>query len=264
MRQPARPDDADTDLRLCYTGPSPAREWQEAFERAVRAAGRLRLRDVGVAVRADLAARHAAVRHARLGPPAPDAGRRQRGPGRRRGRRATSGAGETGELLLRNPTVTPGLLGDAGGDRGGDRRRLAAHRRPGDGQRRRAPTRSSRARRRCCAGAARTSRRPRSRTRSPAHPDVLEVAVVGVPSELTEDEVKAFVVAGAGRSAGLRRAARVDRRSGCRRSRCRASGRPSTRCRARRPPGSPSTGCRPATRRGVRRRGPHDLRSRAG
>ena len=33
MRQPARADDADTDLRLCYTGPSPTREWQEAFER---------------------------------------------------------------------------------------------------------------------------------------------------------------------------------------------------------------------------------------
>ena len=28
-----------------------------------------------------------------------------------------------------------------------------------------------------------------------AHPDVLEVAVVAVPSELTEDDVKAFVVA---------------------------------------------------------------------
>src|SRR5690349_4699850 len=33
-----------------------------------------------------------------------------------------------------------------------------------------------------------------------AHPDVLEVAVVGVPSELTEDEVKAFVVARPGRT----------------------------------------------------------------
>ena len=49
MRQPVRPDDADTPLRLCYTGPSPAREWQEAFEAQVRAARRLRLRDVGVA-----------------------------------------------------------------------------------------------------------------------------------------------------------------------------------------------------------------------
>ena len=33
MRQPERPDDAETDLRLCYTGPSPTREWQEEFER---------------------------------------------------------------------------------------------------------------------------------------------------------------------------------------------------------------------------------------
>ena len=32
------------------------------------------------------------------------------------------------------------------------------------------------------------------------HPDVLEVAVVAVPSELTEDEVKAFVVPEPGRS----------------------------------------------------------------
>jgi crotonobetaine/carnitine-CoA ligase len=32
-----------------------------------------------------------------------------------------------------------------------------------------------------------------------AHPDVLEVAVVAVPSELTEDEVKAFVVPEPGR-----------------------------------------------------------------
>ena len=33
-----------------------------------------------------------------------------------------------------------------------------------------------------------------------SHPDVLEVAVVAVPSELTEDEVKAFVVAAPDRS----------------------------------------------------------------
>ena len=80
MRQPVRPDDAETDLRLCYTGPSPAREWQEAFEAAVRPAGRLRLRLVGVAVRPDLATRRAAVRHPRLATPAPDAGHGERGP----------------------------------------------------------------------------------------------------------------------------------------------------------------------------------------
>ena len=90
MRQPERPDDADTDLRLCYTGPSPAREWQEAFERRFGLRVVCRVRDVGVAVRADLAARHAPVRHARLGPAAPDPGPDQRGAGgrRRRARRS--------------------------------------------------------------------------------------------------------------------------------------------------------------------------------
>ena len=56
------------------------------------------------------------------------------------------------------------------------------------------------------------------------HPDVLECAVVGVPSELSEEEVKAFVVPAPGRRAGLRRAARVHRRSGWPRSRCRGTG----------------------------------------
>ena len=66
MRQPERPDDAETDLRLCYTGPSPAREWQEAFEQ------RFGLRVVcGYAMSESpygLIWRHgdAAVRHARL------------------------------------------------------------------------------------------------------------------------------------------------------------------------------------------------------
>jgi crotonobetaine/carnitine-CoA ligase len=32
MRQPERPDDADNPLRLCYTGPAPARERQEEIE----------------------------------------------------------------------------------------------------------------------------------------------------------------------------------------------------------------------------------------
>ena len=38
-------------------------------------------------------------------------------------------------------------------------------------------------------------RRPRSRRRSRRHPDVVEAAVIGVPSELSEEDVKAFVVA---------------------------------------------------------------------
>ena len=32
MRQPERPDDADTSLRLCYTGPAPTQERQEEIE----------------------------------------------------------------------------------------------------------------------------------------------------------------------------------------------------------------------------------------
>ena len=178
---------------------------------AVRAAGRVRLRDVGVAVRPDLAARHPTVRHARLGPAAPDARGGQRGPGRRRRRLATSGSARpascccatrwsrraTGRCRRRPPTT--------------DRGRLAAHRRPRDRERRRdlhvrVPAQGG-------AAPARpepVARRGRGR-RSSAHPDVLEVAVVAVPSELTEDEVKAFVVAGAGTAARLRRAARLDR-----------------------------------------------------
>ena len=108
MRRPVEPDDADTDLRLCYTGPSPDRERQEAFE------ARFGLRVVcgyamsESAVRVDLAARDAAIRragHAYVSIPTlgeinearvvDDAG-------------VDLGVGVTGELLLRNPVVTPG------------------------------------------------------------------------------------------------------------------------------------------------------------
>ena len=87
-----------------------------------------------------------------------------------------------------------------------------------------APTPTSGARRRSSAAAARTSRRPRSRRRSTSHPDVAEAAVVGVPSELSEEEVKAFVVLldGDGRPRGHPRARGA---SGSPRSRCRATSR---------------------------------------
>ena len=45
------------------------------------------------------------------------------------------------------------------------------------------------------------------------HPDVAEAAVIGVPSELSEEDVKAFVVAAPGRAGRPRRAARVRARS---------------------------------------------------
>jgi carnitine-CoA ligase len=192
MRQPARPDDTESDLRLCYTGPSPAREWQEAFER------RFGLRIVcGYALSESpygLVWRHGTrpfgtlgsarqhptrgvVNHARV----VDADGRE------------LGVGQTGELLLRNPAVTPGYweMPDAtattivdGWLHTGDLVTVNAD-----------DTYTFISRKK-------EVLRRRGQNLSPAevedailaHPDVLEVAVVGTPSELSEDEVKAFVV----------------------------------------------------------------------
>ena len=197
MRQPPRADDAETDLRLCYTGPSPAREWQESFE------GRFGLRVVcGYAMSESpygLIWRHGTRPFGTLGSP-----RQHPRLGRVNEARVVDdegGAvaiGETGELLLRNPTITPGYwempeetaaaIVD-GWLHTGDL--VVAN---DDG------TFTFVARKKHVL-------RRRGQNLSPAevenailtHPDVLEAAVVGVPSELTEDEVKAFVVAAPGR-----------------------------------------------------------------
>ena len=193
MRQPERPTDADTELRLCYTGPSPEREWQEAFER------RFGLRVVcGYAMSESpygLIWRHGTRPFGTLGSP-----RQHPSLGTVNEARVVDetgsdlGVGETGELLLRNPTVTPGYWGMPdetaaaivdGWMHTGDL--VTAN---PDG------TYTFVARRK-------EVLRRRGLNLSPAevedailpHPDVLEVAVVGVASELTEDEVKAFVVA---------------------------------------------------------------------
>ena len=198
MRQPPRPDDADTDLRLCYTGPSPTQEWQEAFEQ------RFGLRVVcGYAMSESpygLIWRHGtrpfgtlgSVRqHPTLG--VVNEARVVDDDG------ADVGVGETGELLLRNPVVTPGYWGMPdetaaaivdGWLHTGDLVTVNA-----DGTYTFVSRRKEVLRR-------------RGQNLSPAevedaivgHPDVLEVAVVAVPSELTEDEVKAFVVAAPGRA----------------------------------------------------------------
>ena len=196
-RQPPRPDDADTSLRLCYTGPSPARAWQEAFER------RFGLRVVcGYAMSESpygLIWRHGARPFGTLGSPRqhPTLGavnevRVVDDDGR------VLGPGQTGELVLRNPTVTPGYWQMPeetaasvvdGWLHSGDLATANA-----DG------TFTFVARRK-------EVLRRRGQNLSPleveetiaAHPDVLEVAVVAVPSELTEDDVKAFVVPEPGR-----------------------------------------------------------------
>ena len=197
MRQPPQPDDADTPLRLCYTGPSPAREWQEAFER------RFGLRMVcGYGMSESpygLIWRHGTRPFGTLGSP-----RQHPTLGTVNEARVVDedgrdlGPGETGELLLRNPTITPGYWGMPqetaaavvdGWLHTGDL--VTAN---SDG------TYTFVARRK-------EVLRRRGQNVSPAeveeaiqaHPDVLEVAVVAVPSELTEDEVKAFVVPEPGR-----------------------------------------------------------------
>jgi acyl-CoA synthetase (AMP-forming)/AMP-acid ligase II len=132
MRQPVRPDDADTPLRLCYTGPSPAREWQEAFER------RFGLRVVcGYALSESpygLIWRHGTRPFGTLGSP-----------------RQHPTLGDVNEARVVNDDgdeCEPGRpasccceirssrrdIGDAGGDQRRDCRRLVAHRRPRDGE----------------------------------------------------------------------------------------------------------------------------------
>jgi len=187
MRQPPRADDAATALRLCYTGPSPAREWQEAFEE------RFGLRVVcGYAMSESpygLIWRHGTRPFGTLG-----SVRQHPALGQVNEARvvdpdgAEVAPGGTGELLLRNPTVTPGYwempqeTAEAvvdGWMHTGDLVTVN----PDDTY-----TFVSRQK---------EVLRRRGQNLSPAevedavltHPDVLEVAVVAVPSELTEDEV---------------------------------------------------------------------------
>jgi crotonobetaine/carnitine-CoA ligase len=193
MRQPVRPDDAETDLRLCYTGPSPAREWQEAFEE------RFGLRVVcGYAMSESpygLIWRNGERPFGTLGSP-----RQHPTLGTVNEARVVDdqgrdiAPGEVGELLLRNPTVTPGywqmpeqteatvvggwlhtgdlVTADAQGTYTFVSRVKEVLRRRGLNV---SPTEVEEA--------------------IATHPDVVEVAVVAVPSELTEDDVKAYVVA---------------------------------------------------------------------
>ncbi|HSR85632.1 MAG TPA: AMP-binding protein [Streptosporangiaceae bacterium] len=196
MRQPEEPDDADTPLRLCYTGPAPERARQLEIER------RFGLRIVvGYAMSESpygliwphgsrpfgtlgTARQHpylGVVNEARV---VDDSG-------------AVLGPGGTGELELRNPVITPGYWGmpeQTAAVRDGDWLRtgdlVTAH---DDGT----YTFISRVK---------EVIRRRGENLSPleveevldSHPAVLESAVVGVPSELSEEEVKAFVVPTAG------------------------------------------------------------------
>jgi crotonobetaine/carnitine-CoA ligase len=198
MRQPARPDDADNPVRIAYTGPSPDRERQLEIE------ARFGLDIVcGYALSETpygLVWRHGARPYGSLGSPRqhPDLGHvndaRIVDDG---GPVATGGVGE---LELRNPAImrgyyemrveTAAVLDDDGWLHTGDLVR-------DDGD----ETYTF-------VGRKKDVIRRRGENLSPAeveaalehHPDVAEAAVIGVPSELSEQDVKAFMIAAPGRT----------------------------------------------------------------
>ncbi len=191
MRQPERPSDADNPLRLCYTGPSPSEERQLEIER------RFGLRIVcGYALSETpygMVWRRGTRPYGTLGSPRqhPTLGQVNEARVVREGRPVA--AGEVGELELRNPAVMKGYWGmpeetsrvllPDGWLRTGD-----LVRDNGDGTF-------------TFVGRLKEVIRRRGENVAPAeieevlmsHPDVLEAAVVGVPSELSEEEIKGFV-----------------------------------------------------------------------
>ncbi|HEX5556498.1 MAG TPA: AMP-binding protein [Gaiellales bacterium] len=192
MRQPERPDDADTPLRLCYTGPAPPKERHLEIER------RFGLRIVcGYAMSETpygtiwprgtrpFGTLGSIRQHPTLGVVNEGRVMRDGGP---------AWPGEVGELELRNPAVMKGywgmpeetakVLSDDGWLRTGD---LVTD--DGEGTY-------------TFVGRVKEVIRRRGENVAPAeieealvdHPAVFEAAVVGVPSELSEEDIKAFVV----------------------------------------------------------------------
>ncbi len=196
MRQPERPDDADTPLRLCYTGPSPARERQEEIE------ARFGLEIVcGYA----LSESPYGLIWPRGARPYGALGVARQHPTLGRVNEARVHAADesgVGELELRNPTIMRGYFempeetADVivdGWLRTGD----LVHE-DGDGLF-------------TFVGRRKEVIRRRGENLSPTeveaaaetHPAVAEAAVVGVPSDLSEEEVKAFLIPAAGATIDL-------------------------------------------------------------
>jgi crotonobetaine/carnitine-CoA ligase len=215
MRQPERPDDADNPLRLCYTGPAPERARQEEMEcrfgirvvvgyamsespyGLIWARGTRPFGTLGAVRQHPYLGTINEARVVTVDGTAESAGEASAG------RLTGLGPGETGEMLLRNPVITPGYLGMP---------EETAAVLTGDGWLRTGdlvtvnPDGTY-----TFAGRRKEVLRRRGENLSPleveevldAHPAVLESAVVGVASELTEEEIKAFVVAAPGMEVDL-------------------------------------------------------------
>ena len=192
MRQPERPDDADNPLRLCYTGPSPTEQRQLEIER------RFGLRIMCGYAMSETPYGTVWARGTRpygtLGSirQHPTLGEVNEGRVMRDGRQVA--AGEVGELsCATRPSC--GATGVCPRRRAGSCSRTA-----GCGPATSCATTATA--RYTFVGREKEVIRRRGENVAPAeieevlmsHPDVLEAAVVGVPSELSEEEIKAFVV----------------------------------------------------------------------
>jgi carnitine-CoA ligase len=183
MRQPERPDDADNPLRLAYAGPTPPEERHLEFERRF-----------GVELTSGYAMSE--TTYGMVWPrgerPYGTLGVPRQHP--RLGTVNEARVGPDGELELRNPAVMKGywrmpeeteaVLGPDGWLKTGD---LVTANPDGTYT---------------FVGRKKEVIRRRGENVAPAeiedalvsHPDVLEAAVIGVPSELSEEDIKAFVV----------------------------------------------------------------------
>lgn len=200
MRQPERDDDADNPLRLCYTGPTPPKERQLEIERrfGLQLVCGYALSESPYALIWKMGTRP----YDTLGSlrQHPTLGEINQGRVMDEGRAVK--VGEVGELELKNPAVMLGycnmpeetarVLSD-GWLKTGDLVRVN-----GDGTF-------------TFIGRKKELIRRRGENLSPlevetaleAHPAVAEAAVVGVPSELSEEEVKAFVLLADGAEVSL-------------------------------------------------------------
>jgi crotonobetaine/carnitine-CoA ligase len=197
MRQPPRPDDADNPIRLCYTGPSPDRERHLEIE--ARFGFEVTCGYAMSETPYGLVWLHDTRPYGALGAPRqhPELGHVNDARVIEDGQPVA--VGDVGELELRNPAIMRGYYempeetaavvvdgwlhtGDLVRDNGDGTYTFVGRRKE--------------------------VIRRRGENLSPAeveaalqrHPDVAEAAVVGVPSDLSEEDVKAFVVAAPGRT----------------------------------------------------------------